>query len=90
MPRTTLGVGCTSLSDLDFSEVGFFLSNLAIGVTIDGSVAGMAGTLSGLFFFHRRQREREREKRVQYWREQVSEGYFFFFYGKLFSRVIRL
>jgi len=32
----------------------------------------MAGTLSGLFVTHRKQRDREREKRVQYWREQVS------------------
>ena len=32
---------------------------------------GMFGTLTGLYFFHRRTREQEREKRTQYWREQV-------------------
>lgn len=32
---------------------------------------GMFGTLTGLYFFHRRTREQEQEKRTQYWREQV-------------------
>ncbi|KAF8637061.1 hypothetical protein AX17_003082 [Amanita inopinata Kibby_2008] len=35
-----------------------------------GIFGGMFGTLTGLFFMHRKQREEEREKRVQYWREQ--------------------
>jgi hypothetical protein len=37
-----------------------------------GFCVGMFGTLFLLFVFHRRQRDEEREKRVQYWREQVS------------------
>ncbi|KAF9478630.1 hypothetical protein BDN70DRAFT_879764 [Pholiota conissans] len=35
-----------------------------------GIVGGMAATLSGLYFAHRKQREIERNKRAQYWREQ--------------------
>jgi hypothetical protein len=35
-----------------------------------GIFGGMFGTLTALFFFHRRQRDDEREKRLQYWREQ--------------------
>ena len=34
---------------------------------------GMSGTLTGLFFAHRKQRDVEREKRAQYWREQVRQ-----------------
>ena len=33
----------------------------------------MSGTLTGLFFAHRKQRDVEREKRAQYWREQVRQ-----------------
>lgn len=36
------------------------------------SVLGMSGTLTGLYFAHRKQRDLERSKRAQYWREQVS------------------
>jgi hypothetical protein len=36
------------------------------------SLLGMFATLITLFLIHRRQRDEEREKRVQYWREQVS------------------
>lgn len=32
----------------------------------------MFGTMFALFYVHRSQRDREREKRMQYWREQVS------------------
>ncbi|KAF8200862.1 hypothetical protein BJ912DRAFT_947448 [Pholiota molesta] len=35
-----------------------------------GIIGGMAGTLTGLYFAHRKQREIERSKRAQYWREQ--------------------
>lgn len=35
-----------------------------------GILAGMGGTLTGLYLAHRKQRDREREKRLQYWREQ--------------------
>jgi hypothetical protein len=35
-----------------------------------GIFGGIFGTLTGLFFIHRRQRDDEREKRMQYWREQ--------------------
>ncbi|KAH9485356.1 hypothetical protein JR316_0002264 [Psilocybe cubensis] len=35
-----------------------------------GIIGGMSGTLTGLYFAHRKQRERERAKRAQYWREQ--------------------
>jgi hypothetical protein len=35
-----------------------------------GIIGGMSGTLTGLYFTHRKQRERERAKRAQYWREQ--------------------
>ncbi|TEB38191.1 hypothetical protein FA13DRAFT_1751902 [Coprinellus micaceus] len=35
-----------------------------------GILAGMGGTLTGLYLSHRKQRDREREKRLQYWREQ--------------------
>jgi hypothetical protein len=37
-----------------------------------GIIGGMFGTLFGLFTVHRRYRDAEREKRIQYWREQVS------------------
>ncbi|KIK03490.1 hypothetical protein K443DRAFT_676671 [Laccaria amethystina LaAM-08-1] len=39
-------------------------------LVVFGIFGGMAGTLTGLFVTHRKQRDREREKRVQYWREQ--------------------
>lgn len=35
-----------------------------------GIIGGMSGTLTGLYFAHRKQRELERSKRAQYWREQ--------------------
>jgi len=35
-----------------------------------GILAGMGGTLTGLYLAHRKQRDIEREKRLQYWREQ--------------------
>ncbi|RXW25619.1 hypothetical protein EST38_g248 [Candolleomyces aberdarensis] len=35
-----------------------------------GILAGMGGTLTGLYMAHRKQRDVEREKRLQYWREQ--------------------
>ncbi|KAF8973317.1 hypothetical protein BDZ97DRAFT_1780804 [Flammula alnicola] len=35
-----------------------------------GIIGGMTGTLTGLYFAHRKQREQERAKRAQYWREQ--------------------
>lgn len=38
---------------------------------IDVLLPGMFATLSGLFFFHGKQREAERERRMQYWQEQV-------------------
>jgi len=37
-----------------------------------GIFGGMAGTLIGLFFLHRKQRDTEREKRLQYWKEQSA------------------
>src|SRR5882762_1334210 len=33
----------------------------------------MFATLIGTFFLHSKQRDAEREKRMQYWREQVSD-----------------
>jgi uncharacterized membrane protein YfcA len=38
------------------------------------TASGIFATLIGLFCIHRRHRDQEREKRVQYWREQVSDG----------------
>jgi hypothetical protein len=35
-----------------------------------GIIGGMTGTLTGLYFSHRKQRDIERAKRAQYWREQ--------------------
>ncbi|CAA7263190.1 unnamed protein product [Cyclocybe aegerita] len=35
-----------------------------------GIIGGMAGTLTGLYVTHRKQREIERAKRAQYWKEQ--------------------
>ncbi|KAF4621243.1 hypothetical protein D9613_000652 [Agrocybe pediades] len=35
-----------------------------------GIIGGMSGTLTGLYFAHRKQREQDRAKRAQYWREQ--------------------
>ncbi|KAJ3713339.1 hypothetical protein EV361DRAFT_969934 [Lentinula raphanica] len=40
---------------------------VVVGISI---VAGMFGTLIGLFFLHVKQRDAERERRLQYWREQ--------------------
>eukprot|EP00919_Chromeraceae_sp_WS-2016_P066795 GHVR01158001.1.p1 GENE.GHVR01158001.1~~GHVR01158001.1.p1 ORF type:complete len:204 (+),score=10.83 GHVR01158001.1:286-897(+) len=42
---------------------------VVVGIGIFG---GMFATLITLFILHRRQRDVEREKRLQYWREQVS------------------
>ncbi|KAF8906577.1 hypothetical protein CPB84DRAFT_1813819 [Gymnopilus junonius] len=39
-------------------------------LVVIGIIGGMSGTLTGLYFTHRKQRERERAKRAQYWREQ--------------------
>lgn len=65
----TLVCGCMFLSLSGFLVVSTFPISVCF---IKRRFAGMAGTLSGLFVTHRKQRDREREKRVQYWREQVS------------------
>ncbi|KAJ3514638.1 hypothetical protein NLJ89_g2267 [Agrocybe chaxingu] len=38
-----------------------------------GIIGGMAGTLTGLYVTHRKQREIERAKRAQYWKEQGGD-----------------
>ncbi|PPQ70688.1 hypothetical protein CVT24_000170 [Panaeolus cyanescens] len=38
-----------------------------------GIIGGMGGTLTGLYYSHRKQRDIERAKRAQYWREQEQD-----------------
>jgi len=45
-----------------------------LGRWADVFLLGMSGTLTGLYFAHRKQRDLERSKRAQYWREQVNSA----------------
>lgn len=69
---------CTSYNCLDSQVCGNALnapSHFSIWVYIVvciGIFGFLFGALTFLFFVHRREREHEREKRMQYWREQVS------------------
>lgn len=55
--------------------IGIFggqLELLSLWSEVKDFLLGLFGTLIGLFLLHRKQRDEEREKRIQYWREQVS------------------
>ncbi|KAH9910951.1 hypothetical protein B0H21DRAFT_782468 [Amylocystis lapponica] len=54
------------------SDTPKYVANWVYVIVGVGIVAGMAATLVGMFFFHKKHSAIEREKRMQYWKEQTN------------------